>query len=257
MKRKVVVLKFGSSVLPTVGALRRSAIEIERHTSGGRTVFAVVSARPGVTDELFRTASRFSSAASAESLVAALQATGEESSAALVALAVAERGLDPVLLDARATGLVAGGSRLRAIPHRLETTRLEAAVGGANVVVVPGYVCPHSDGGLALLGRGGSDLTALFLAYALQAERCRLLKDVDGWYVEDPAVVGNASARYASLHWDDALARPTPLVQHDAVKLAHRRRVTFEVGALGCDRPTVVGAAASRLDPRSREAIAG
>src|SRR5438876_961427 len=54
------------------------------------------------------------------------------------------------------------------------------------VVIISGFVGTDADGNLTLLGRGGTDLTALFLAEQLDA-RCVLIKDVDGLYEFDPA----------------------------------------------------------------------
>jgi aspartokinase len=113
------------------------------------------------------------------------------------------------------------------------------------VVIVPGFLGRSTRGETTLLGRGGSDLTALFIAHHLRA-RCRLVKDVDGLYDRDPAEGG--ARRFESVCHDDVLALSEGIVQHKAVRFARDVRLEFEVGCLGEDRGTVVGGGESRLE---------
>jgi homoserine dehydrogenase len=109
------------------------------------------------------------------------------------------------------------------------------------VVLVPGYAAVCEDSGrIVLLGRGGSDLTAVFLAAELGVPSARLLKDVDGVY--DVAPPARMSRRYPRLHWDRALQVAGPLVQAKAVEAAQLRGVVIEVAALGADRASIIGA---------------
>ncbi|MEO0660269.1 MAG: aspartate kinase, partial [Planctomycetota bacterium] len=110
------------------------------------------------------------------------------------------------------------------------------------VVVVPGFAARDVGGRTVLLGRGGSDSTALFLAEALRATRCRLVKDVDGLYEWDPAREGPRPRRYASLGYADALRTDGTIVQHKAIERAWSLGVAFEVAGLGRRHRTVVGA---------------
>src|SRR5258708_8938174 len=101
-------------------------------------------------------------------------------------------------------------------------------------VVNPGFIARTSRGSSVLLGRGGSDLTALFLAHALSARRCRLIKDVDGLYESDPkASYADRPKRYEHLRWDEALALESGVVQHKALKFAADNKLSFEVTPLG------------------------
>ncbi|MEM1424141.1 MAG: homoserine dehydrogenase, partial [Planctomycetota bacterium] len=111
---------------------------------------------------------------------------------------------------------------------------------GAGVVVFPGFVALDRRGRAVTLGRGGSDLTALFLAHALGAARCRLVKDVDGLYNADPRTVPGAR-RLERVGYDGALATDGSIVQHKAVRFAEARGVAFELGDLGARSPTMIG----------------
>jgi homoserine dehydrogenase len=122
---------------------------------------------------------------------------------------------------------------------------LREVLGQNRVAVVPGFVARAQDGSTALLGRGGSDLTALFLAERLRAERCRLIKDVDGLYQHDPNMGVASPPRYRTVSWDDAVALGGGIVQAKALRFARERRLPFEVAALGQEEGTVVDGGAT------------
>lgn len=238
MSRDAIVLKLGGSILCSEESLVTAVHEIYRYVRDGRRVVAVASARKGTTDRLDSEARRICPDPEPESY-ASLLASGEARSAAALALATHNAGLSTKLLDAHRLRLVTTGSPLDAEPAHLESRTLMAAIERCSVVVVPGFVGCGVDGAPTLLGRGGSDMTALFLASALGAD-CHLAKDVDGWYVGDPGG-GLGTLRYRTLSWADAIARPAPVVQDKAVRLAARLGQRFTVGAVGSTCPTEVG----------------
>lgn len=222
------VLKLGGSVLTGGDAVFRAVREVVREVRSGRRVVAVVSAEWGATDGLDRLARRFVGDREAPGY-AALLATGEARSAACLTLALGASGVSAELLEAHRLELRTTGPRWRAAPRTVGPA-LGSLLRRRSVVVVPGFVGLQEDGSTALLGRGGTDLTAVFLAHHLGAGRCRLLKDVDGWYTADPATDPTAR-RYQDLHWDDAVRSRAPIVQTRAVRLARRLGRPFEVAA--------------------------
>src|SRR4030095_13038630 len=110
----------------------------------------------------------------------------------------------------------------------LEVGTLRHVIASGAVAVAPGFLGRHVDGAISLLGRGGSDYTALFLADKLGAVRCRLIKDTGGLYDRAPAW-HPAPRRYAALSWDDALRLGGGVVQPRALRFARERRLEFEV----------------------------
>jgi homoserine dehydrogenase len=253
----LVVLKFGSSVLRNEADLPRVADEIAGHVAAGRRVLAVVSAIGSGTDELAGRADTVArgierESPAAQAAYAALLGTGEAVSAALVGLALDRRGLDFTILDVGRVGPFTRGPQLDAQPHALDTSGIKRTLAERPVAILPGFVGRDAYGRHTLLGRGGSDLTALFVAHTLRAEHCRLLKDVDGIYEHDPALSSLAKARrFAALDWDGALRLQDAILQHKAAQYAFRHRVVFEVGACGGKAGTLVGAAESRFAPPS------
>ncbi|MBL8746737.1 MAG: hypothetical protein JNK58_10325 [Phycisphaerae bacterium] len=246
MHEHTVVLKFGSSVIPSESALTDVVGEVRRWCARGSRVVAVVSAVGGATDMLLGHARSFGAATrSASAALAAYVATGELQSAALLGLALARSGIDAAVRDPASIGLLTDGPPLDSTPIRLDVSALARAIAGWPVVIVPGFLGRSSTGETTLLGRGGSDLTALFLAHHLRA-RCRLVKDVNGLYDRDPAE-GDAR-RFERVNYADVLALSEGIVQHKAVRFALEVGLEFEVGCIGLERPTTVGGRSSRLE---------
>src|SRR6266498_4407976 len=92
VKAQITVLKFGSSVLLSEDDLPTAVHEIYRHWRDGERVIAVVSAFGNTTDQLMRRAESVCSQPE-KSALAALLATGEAASSALLGLALDRAGI--------------------------------------------------------------------------------------------------------------------------------------------------------------------
>jgi homoserine dehydrogenase len=260
-QRPLEVLKFGSSVLKTPADAPEAVTEIYRAVRQGRRVLAVVSAFEGVTDRLLNEA-RMLGCGHDNLHLPRYVALGEETSAALLALACDRAGLSVTALSPTQIGITAEGEREAAEPTGLDASAIEAAFERNDVVVVPGFTARDKDGGVVLLGRGGSDLTAVFLGAELGADRVRLVKDVDGVYDRDPKSADEA-LRFGALTWSAAREVAGKLIQARALRMAEDRGVTVEIAALGREDATVIGpsggAASKRaaMKPPMRVAVAG
>jgi homoserine dehydrogenase len=238
-EKRIVVLKFGSSVLRNENDLPAAVHEIYRWWRDGFQVVAIVSALGNTTDELNRRAHVACDQPNDE-LVAALLATGEAASSALMGLALNRSGIPATVLDAEQAGLTTDGSVLDANLTSVDTARILKALRDG-VVVLPGFVGRDRSGKTTLLGRGGSDLTALFLAQRLGAA-CRLIKDVDGLYTSDPnARSGTSVARFVRVSYATAARVGGAVVQLKAIDFAERDRLRFTVSSVGSSRATDVG----------------
>jgi len=243
---QVVVLKLGGSILDGPEDLDAASLEIYREVRAGHRVVAVVSAFHGRTDALTELARRLAPGALGRSHCALL-ATGEAEATAALALQLDGDGVPAECIEVHRLNLRTRGDAADGEPVAVDRAALDAALERVPVVVVPGFIGIDEQGHSTLLGRGGSDLTAIFLAHELGA-RCRLVKDVDGWFEHDPSLPGEPPARWTRLSWDDALAHGAPVVQPKAVSLARGRGQEFAVGALGTARPTLVGAGPTRME---------
>ena len=243
--RGIRVLKFGSSVLSSRRDLSRALHDIYRELREGKRVVAVVSAIGQTTQRLIASARRFGKEPDPDAL-ALLLSTGEAQSAALLALALERAGISCCVFDPAQLGLLSRGEPLDARPTRFDEALLRRALAEKSVAVIPGFVGRDEHGRTTLFGRGGSDLSALFVAQRLGAS-CRLVKDVAGVFDRDPAENGAAARRFELLAWDDALLVGGGVVQEKALRFAREERFEFEVGALGSSESTHVGRGPSRF----------
>ncbi len=247
---RVIVLKFGGSVLRDEVSMRIAVHEIYRWRRDGWRVVAVVSALNGRTNDLIAQATQFGDRASPLALAPFLT-LGEQESAALLTLYLDRAGIPATFLTPAAARFIARGDATNASPRSIDVERLQVALQRDGVLVFPGFTATDEHGRTVTLGRGGSDLTALFLAHAFGAERCRLIKDVDGLYECDPAK-NPAARRFRNASFDDALATDGSILQREAVRFAQEHAVSFEVGEINGVRATVVGPLDSEFDESPR-----
>ena len=232
----IIVLKFGSSVLRDEADLPAAVHEIYRWWREGFQVVAVVSAFGQTTNELSARAHSVCEQPS-DALVATLLATGEAASSALLGLALSRAGIPARVLDAEQAGLVTDGPTLDADLVSVDAPALQEALRNC-VVVLPGFVGRGPAGQTTLLGRGGSDLTALFLAQRLGGA-CRLIKDVDGLYTSDPNA--GMAARFERVSYATAARVGGAVVQKKAIEFAERHRLRFAVSSVASCCATEVG----------------
>jgi homoserine dehydrogenase len=243
----IVVLKFGSSVLPDEKSLALAVHEVYRYLRRGQKVIAVVSAMGPATDRLLFQAKSFGAAPDPVG-VAALAATGEAQTLALLTLALDRAGIRCNALEPGAFALRTSGPILDAKPTDLDVQAIRRALDDRPVLVVPGFIGRDELGRATLLGRGGSDFSALYIAAKLGCD-CVLVKDVDGLYDRDPAEDPAGARRYSRVSYEDVLAQIEGVAQHKAVRFARDHQLSVGIGAVGRPVGTVIGPGPSLLAP--------
>lgn len=238
---KTVIVKFGSSVIRHTGDYCRVVTEIYRHVRYGRKVVAVVSAMEGETDLLYREVAGLGVTGNSRH-APRLIALGEERSAARLALACEARGINARIAGARQISLHAGGAVGDAYPESVDVSALRRETDAYEAVIVPGFVALGQTGEPVLLGRGGSDLTAAFLAGEMGLGTVTLIKDVDGVYDLDPAGHADVARRYSRISWKEAGKVAGRLVQRKAVSYAEGRSLDIRVASMNSVRGTIIGA---------------
>ena len=248
-----LVLKFGSSVLRRPGDYPRVARTIGAEVARDHKVVVVASAMGSATDALVATA-RQVSAEPPDRLLGALLATGEEASVALLSLALAERGIATRSFTPWQLPVRTRGALMHADPVAVDAGRIRDALGTHDAVILPGFIGMDPTGVPSLLGRGGSDLTALFLGHALGAAEIRLVKDVNGIYPADPRrPAGSVASAHRNGDSEPVRLRPFralachrvraiggDVVQPRALDFAEERGISFRVTGLG-GRGTTIG----------------
>ncbi len=246
MQTSIKILKFGSSVLRSESDLPRVVHEIYRHWRKGSPVLAVVSAFGTTTDELLRQAKSFEGEPQPSSL-AALLATGEATSAALLGLAVHRAGIPVKVLSPEQVGLQTNGDTLDAEPFAVNVERLQRNLQNG-VVIISGFVGTDAKGDLTLLGRGGSDFTALFLAEKLGGH-CILIKDVAGLFESNPNEGVYRSRRFARANWKTAGKLGGEIVQSKAARFARKHELNFSIAAIGANVESEIYGGADEFAP--------
>lgn len=241
---KIVVLKFGSSVLRSECDLPRVVQEIYRIWRTGEQVAVVASAFGDTTDELLDRGTSIC-AKPDEAVLATLLATGETTAAALLALALQRAGIPVRVFDAAQAGLRTSGSVTDAELTALDTERLRLEL-QRFVIVLPGFVGRDEENRTTLLGRGGSDFTAAFVAHNLGG-RCVLIKDVDGLYVSDPAKSSKRPARFREAAYETACRIGGSLLQPKAIQFAAAHRLSLTVTCIGSESGTRIGSEFDRV----------
>lgn len=239
-EQPLAVLKFGHSVLQTTDHISIACNEIYRRLRDGYRVIAVVSAIGDETSELLKAGQDLCEVPDSRILPKLLR-IGEFRSSALMSLTLAQLGVNSHAVDPHEIDLLAEGDPLDSDLSRVDLSRLNQLLAKYEVLVVPGFVANNASGHVVALGRGGTDLTAVFLANAMSADRLILFKDVDGVYGTDPNGRGALSKRYACLDWETTERIGRGLVQDKALQAAKKTGRLIEIAACGRARSTLIG----------------
>jgi aspartate kinase len=188
----VIVQKYGGTSVGSPERISRVADRIVATRRAGNDVVVVVSAMGKTTDELIDLARAVNPDAPAREMDMLLTA-GERISMALMAMAIAARGVEAVSYTGSQAGILTDASHGAAKIQAIRGTRVSDSLAQGKVVIVAGFqgVDPEAKE-ITTLGRGGSDATAVALAAALGAEVCEIYTDVDGIYTADPRLVPQA-----------------------------------------------------------------
>lgn len=187
-----IVQKFGGTSVANLERIRNTADIIASALKDGHEIIVVVSAMSGETNRLISMAHDLDENAHPRE-VDALVATGEQVTAALLAIELRNRGITAYSYNGAQAGFQTSGSHAKARICNIESHHLTQHLEKGEVPVVAGFQGVDESGNITTLGRGGSDTSAVALAIAINADRCDIYTDVDGVYSTDPRIVANAS----------------------------------------------------------------
>lgn len=187
----LIVQKFGGTSVADLERLRNVAKRVIRTKEEGHDVVVVVSAMAGETDRLLELAHSAARRPS-EREVDVILATGEQKTAALLAIILSDMGYKARSYLGHQVRIVTDNFYGRARIKTVESWRLIKDLKDGVIPVVAGFQGADEDGNITTLGRGGSDTTAVALAVALRADLCEIFTDVDGVYTTDPNIYPKA-----------------------------------------------------------------
>jgi len=241
---RVRVLKFGGSSLAGSDQIETAAARVADITRAGLNVIVVVSAMGGATDQLLALARRIHPEAPGDELDRLL-ATGEAQVAALMALALQQRGLAGRSFSGGEAGLITDAAFGRARVLDVNPSPIAASLAAGEIPVVAGFQGVTRDGRITTLGRGGSDITAVALGRAHHADRVVFLRHVEGVHSADPRML-SLSYRLERLDYDamiDLAEAGAAILHPQSLELARAHRLPLEVrGLTSTSDSTFIGA---------------
>jgi aspartate kinase len=188
----LVVQKYGGSSVADAAGIKRVAQRIVATRKAGNSVVVVVSAMGDTTDDLTALANQVSPLPPGRELDMLLTA-GERISMALLAMAIANLGLDGRSFTGSQAGVITDSAHGKARIIDITPGRIQAALDAGAIPIVAGFQGVSQDSkDITTLGRGASDTTAVALAAALGADACEIYTDVDGVFTADPRLVPQA-----------------------------------------------------------------
>lgn len=199
----LIVQKYGGTSMGDCDRIHNVAKRVIKSKAQGHKLVVVVSAMGGETDRLINFTQHFTPLPNTREVDMALSA-GERVSAALLAIALESMGVKAISLSGRGAGIITDEFHTKARISYIDTTKIFHLLNEDYVVVVAGFQGISQQGEVTTLGRGGSDLSAVALAGALNATVCEIYSDVDGIYTTDPRIVKNAR-KLEKISYDEML----------------------------------------------------
>lgn len=187
----LIVQKYGGTSVANIERIKAVAERVAKVAREGHKVVVVVSAMAGETDKLINLAHQVSSNPS-EREMDLLLSSGERITSALTAMAIEEHGFKAIALTGRQMGIITDTVHTKARIEKITGEKAQKALNEGYIVVVAGFQGITEAQDVTTLGRGGSDLSAVAIASALNADLCEIYTDVDGVYTTDPNIVPEA-----------------------------------------------------------------
>ena len=237
----LVVKKFGGTSVANKERIYNVARRVIEDYKKGNDVVVVLSAMGKMTDELIAMARDINPNPSRRELDM-LMTTGEQTSVALMSMAMDVLGVPSISLNAfqvqMHTTSAYGNARLK----RIDTERIIHELEQKKIVIITGFQGVNKYDDYTTLGRGGSDTTAVALAAALRADMCEIYTDVDGVYTADPRIVKKAR-KLSEITYDEMLDlatlgagvlhnRSVEMAKKYGVQLVVRSSLTNEEGTI-------------------------
>jgi len=233
-----IVCKFGGTSVADSERIRQTAERVKACIDAGNEVAVVVSAMAGVTEQLIARTREVSPLHDAREYDVVVS-SGEQVTAGLVALALQRIGVSARSWLAWQLPVTTDDTHSSARIRGIDTAAIEQRLTTGEVPVVVGFqgLAPHQR--LTTLGRGGSDITAVMLAAALNADQCDIYTDVDGVYTADPRVVAKAR-KLDKISYEEMLemaSQGAKVLQTRSVELAMNQGVRLQVLSSFVDAP--------------------
>jgi aspartate kinase len=234
----LIVQKYGGKSVGSLERIQEIAERIVKTRKKRNRVVAVVSAMAGETDKLLGLANQLSQNPD-EREMDLLLSSGERISAALTAIAIKRLGFKAMSFTGRQVGIITDGVHTKAKIERITAERVKKSIAEGMIPVIAGFQGITETSDVTTLGRGGSDLTAVAVAAALDADLCEIYTDVEGVYTTDPNIAPEAR-KLDKISYDEMLELASlgaKVLQTRSVEFAKKYDVPVVVRSSFSDNP--------------------
>ena len=224
----LIVQKYGGTSVGTLERIENVAARVIETKKSGADIVVVVSAMSGVTNQLVDYAEHYTKAPDGVAMDMLLS-SGERVTCALLTIALINLGYPAVGLSGRLAGIITDSMHTKARIEAIDTKRMKEELKAGKIVVVAGFQGIDEKGDVTTLGRGGSDLSAVAIAGALNADLCEIYTDVDGVYTTDPRIEPKAK-KLDKISYDEMLELASlgaKVLQNRSVELAKKLNVNL------------------------------
>lgn len=187
----IIVQKYGGTSVEDKEKLEKICDRVISYKNKGINLVVVVSAMGKTTDKLILKAKEFSSSPTKRELDLLLT-TGEIQTVALLSMMLNEKGYKTLGLTGQQAGIISDSTYGNATIKSVYTENILNHINNDCIVIVAGFQAVDRFGNITTLGRGGSDLSAVALASALNAKKCEIYSDIDGVFSADPKIIPRA-----------------------------------------------------------------
>ena len=224
----LIVQKYGGTSVGTLERIEAVAQRVIKTKNEGHDVAVIVSAMSGVTNQLIEQAEFFTKTPIGREMDVLLS-SGERVTSALLAIALNAKGYAAIAFSGRGAGIVTDNFHTKARIVSIDPKSMQEALKHGKIVVVAGFQGISTAGEVTTLGRGGSDLSAVAVAGALNADLCEIYTDVDGVYTTDPRIEPKAK-KLDRISYDEMLELASlgaKVLQNRSVELAKKLNVNL------------------------------
>ena len=181
-----IVLKFGGTSVATTDLIKSAASIVKKEYDAGNNVAVVVSAMAGATNSLIDYVKEINANLDPEYDV--VVSSGEQVTSGLMSMALNEIGVPSRSWQGWQLPILTSGPHRNSVIEKINPEKIIEGFKEKQVAVLAGFQGLSTNDRITTIGRGGSDNTAVFLASALNADRCDIYTDVDGVYTSDPKI---------------------------------------------------------------------
>ncbi|ELV0376323.1 aspartate kinase [Campylobacter upsaliensis] len=224
----LIVQKYGGTSVGDLERIRAVALRVIESVKAGNELVVVVSAMSGVTNSLIEQAEYFSKNPNGADMDMLLS-SGERVTSALLSIALNELGYKAESFSGRKAGIITNSVFTKARIKHIDTSAIKAALKEGKIVIIAGFQGVDEEGNVTTLGRGGSDLSAVAVAGALDADLCEIYTDVDGVYTTDPRIEPKAK-KLDKISYEEMLELASlgaKVLQNRSVELAKKLNVNL------------------------------